>query len=102
MVNSGPSMKYLIRIMQVLMEYESISITNIAMLARINHKRCSVVLTWLEAAQFVNAKVSGSKKFYSLSPSGFAYGIKLLEINRDTSEISSSTDKMYVQNVSEL
>lgn len=76
-----PSMKYLLRIMKVLKTHNHLTVTNIAMLSRINHKRCRAHIEWLEQKGYVTMKVLKGKKNIILTSSGLHYADKLLSVN---------------------
>lgn len=75
------SIAYLFRIMQVLLERETITVTNLAMLSRTNHKRCNVLLARLEETGFVSVKSNGKNRYVALTESGLLFAKKLVEVN---------------------
>ena len=75
------SITYLFRIMQVLLETETITVTNLAMLSRTNHKRCNVLLARLEQTGFVSVKSNGKNRYVVLTESGLLFAKKLVEVN---------------------
>lgn len=99
MPSNEPSLKYLLRVTQVLRDNSSLTVTNVAMLSRINHTRCTALLKRMELAGYVTFTLKSKKKYVSLTRKGRENASKLVEVS---ASLPSDTDKMYVQNVSEL
>jgi predicted transcriptional regulator len=77
MAAAAASLTYLARIMEVLIEYHRITITNVAMLSRINHQRCRAIITFLVASGYVDSQFDGSKEYFSLTNPGLKLAILL-------------------------
>ncbi len=76
------SMKYLVRLMEVLTNHDPVTVTNLAMLARMNHKRCNNLVRQLERTGCVETNTIGNKRFVFLTETGNEYAEKLLDVNR--------------------
>ena len=87
MPDPASSFKCILRIMQVLAGHETITITNLAMLSRMNHKRCVKHVTGLEKAGIVRIETRSNKKYVSLTTKGREYSDKLSEIGRINTSI---------------
>jgi predicted transcriptional regulator len=78
--HAGPSMIYSVRAMKVLLYYDEITITNLAMLSRINHQRCRNLVLSLQSAKYLSTRFEGKRQYVSLTPSGRAFGMRLLDL----------------------
>ena len=87
MPDSASSFKCILRIMLVLAEHETITITNLAMLSRMNHKRCVKLVTSLEKAGTARMEAKSNKRYVSLTTKGREYSNKLSEIGKITTSI---------------
>lgn len=92
-------MTYLIRIMSVLSQHGELSITNLAMLSRVNHERCAAMTVWLQAAGLVGTKLSDRRRYFTLTTSGHEYARRMQEIKEINDLAVLSTYEMYLQNV---
>lgn len=76
----GLSITYATRIMKVMLQQDEITITNLAMLSRVNHQRCKLVVSTLHSAGYVAVKSRGKWEYFLLTNSGRIYGKNLLDI----------------------
>jgi predicted transcriptional regulator len=86
-MSSQLSMRYLTRIMNVLLLHKTLTVTNLAMLSRVNHKRCNSLVKTLEGRRLVETTMVGNKRFVLLTPEGNDYAKKLTEIYKSISEL---------------
>ena len=98
MVPAGPSMTYLVRIMAVLISQGEVTVTNLAMLSRVNHKRCTELIGWLQDSEYVEIKLHRSKRYVILTENGLAYGERLLEVSAATRIMDAYKDETYLAN----
>lgn len=96
MTVSGPSMTYLVRIMGVLVNHVDVGVTSLAMMSRMNHKRCNVVIRWLEDSGYAYKRVFREKGFVVLTQSGREYAERLLEVKNMTHSPAASSN-LYAQ-----
>ena len=75
-------MRYTIRAVDVLMNERVITITNLAMLSRLNHKRCRILVDQLEHVGYIETRKDGNKMYVHLTDLGKEYGWKLMNLNR--------------------
>lgn len=75
-----PSITYLVRMMNVLIGSRNVTVTNLAMMSRMNHKRCNSMIRWLQDSGYVQTKVCGKKRYVALSQPGREYAGHLLEV----------------------
>jgi predicted transcriptional regulator len=68
-----PSLKYIVRIMGTLMKNSEVTISNLSMLSRVNHFRCSQNVRWLEKQGYVILRYSNGRKFVTLTQEGADY-----------------------------
>ena len=66
--------------MEVLVTYYEISITNLAMLSRINHQRCRQLVKTLEACNYLTTRFEGKRQYVAITPLGRTFAEKLFEI----------------------
>jgi predicted transcriptional regulator len=69
----APSFKYLIRIVKSLASQGELTVTNLAMASRMNHKRCSSVLEWLVKTGMTQKRISGKKRYFALTHRGWEF-----------------------------
>jgi len=101
-IANGPSIRYLIRIMDVLAGHSELTVTNLAMLSRVNHKRCLDLLLWLHESGYTRTRIFRKRRYVALTQNGCEYA-RHLQAVRDMTQIPvQAAYKMYVQNVSEL
>jgi predicted transcriptional regulator len=81
--------------MEVLVRYPDISVTNLAMLSRMNHGRCNDFLQNLEKRGYVVLKSQGKKKQVTLTQSGAELGRKLIDLCRNEKLYSGLTECTY-------
>jgi hypothetical protein len=71
--------------------------SSVAMLSRVNHKRCRILLEWMQDAGYVRARSLRNKRYFMLTQSGHEYA-RLVHGLNDMIQISSE-HKIYLQNV---
>lgn len=96
MVPAGPSMTYLVRIMRVLISQGEVTVTNLAMLSRVNHKRCTELIVWLQDSGYVEIKLHRSRRYVILTENGHNYGERLLDVSAATHIIDAYKDERYL------
>lgn len=101
LISSGPSLTYLVRIMDVLTAHGELTVTNLAMLSRMNHKRCNDMIEWLKCSGYVRTSLFKNRRYIALTETGRAYAGRLLEVNGMTHFPNKPMNTMYVQNVSQ-
>lgn len=74
------SLRYLLRMMDVLEGQGEMTLTNIAMLSRINHKRCTELVEHLRTAGHLEAIWVGNRRYFRLTQKGGQYAKKLREV----------------------
>ncbi len=100
---NGPSLTYLCRTLKVLVLHTELTITNLAMLSRMNHKRCNVLLRWLEKSGYVEIRMFGKKRYITLTSIGLEYARHMQEINEMTQyPIGVSTNCTYKKLASDI
>ena len=97
-----PSIKYLTRILDALSTHGELTVTNVAMLSRMNHNRCNAILKWLQITGLVNTRICNNKRYVALTQTGHDYARRLQEVNDVVHFSHRTTYNMYVQNVNEL
>lgn len=97
MASSEPSMRYLARLMEVLTTHDRISITNLAMLSRINHQRCGELLGRLERAGYVGTRMSKGRKYFLLTDRGKDSARMLLDVNHNLGDSLAGTSLQNVR-----
>ncbi|UVS68828.1 helix-turn-helix domain-containing protein [Nitrososphaera viennensis] len=73
---------YLARVMKVLIENDGITVTNLAMLSRTNHKRCNVLLARLEQRGFVKIRTKGKRRYVILTERGTTFARRVVEVSQ--------------------
>lgn len=101
MLPTAPSLTYLVRIMRVLASRSELTVTNLAMMSRINHQRCSALLEWLQDSGYAQARLVRKRRFIALTEIGRDFANRLLEVNDMTHFPFRSQYKMHIQNVNE-
>ena len=91
-------MTYLVRIMGVLLSHGEVTVTNLAMLSRVNHKRCTELIRWLQDSGYVEIKLHRSSRYIILTESGHNYGQRLLDVSAATRIMDAYTDETYLAN----
>ncbi|MGI0012057.1 MAG: hypothetical protein ACREBU_01240 [Nitrososphaera sp.] len=94
-------MTYLVRIMGVLISQGQVTVTNLAMLSRVNHKRCKELISGLQDAGYVETRLHRSKRYVILTESGYEYGKRLLELSAVTRMIDAYKDSEYLEETNE-
>lgn len=79
--SEGPSIKYLLRMMYVLATYGELTVTDLAMMSRMNHKRCNVVLQWLLDSEYAEIRSFKTKRHVTLTQAGREYAKRLMEVS---------------------
>lgn len=72
-----PSIRYLTRMLGALTANGELTVTNLAMLSRVNHKRCRSMLNWLERSGFARISVRNQKRYIGLTESGMSYARRI-------------------------
>ena len=67
---AGMSIKYLMRIIQVLFNHPKIGISDLALLSRMNHQRCVAIVRWLAQLGYVRISVENNRKEVIVTESG--------------------------------
>lgn len=80
-VATGPSIKYLTRTMDVLAAHGELTVTNLAMLSRVNHKRCVALLKWLQHSGYIQTRLFKKRRFVALTQAGCEFARHLQEVN---------------------
>ena len=93
MVPTGPSMRYLVRIMGVLISQGQVTVTNLAMLSRVNHMRCAELIGWLQNSGYVEIKVHRKRHYVMLTENGHTYGERLLDVSAATRIMDAYKDE---------
>ena len=88
--------------MAVLADQGELTVTNVAMLSRVNHKRCGTVLMWMVDSGYIETRVIKKKRHVVLTQTGCEYARRMQELSDMTHFSARNTNKMYVQNVNEL
>lgn len=73
-----PSMKIITKVLQVLMEKNSIQRTDLSELANLNYTRLTKHIEWFERKSFVELMVENKKMNIKLTPVGRDFAKKLL------------------------
>jgi predicted transcriptional regulator len=87
------SLRYLLRLMEVLEENGEMTVTNLAMLSRLNHTRCTELVEQLQSADHVDIRILGRRRYVRLTQKGSMYAAKLREVGELSPIVS---DKTYV------
>ena len=74
------SLRYLLRIMEVLEERGEMTLTNLAMLSRINHKRCTELVEHLKSADHLEARMVRGRRYVRLTQKGGQFVKSLREV----------------------
>ena len=72
------SIRYLYRMILVLRDNPRIGISELALLARINHQRCAANIEELERLGFVQLSSRSNRKQVLVTPTGIEYMTKLI------------------------
>jgi predicted transcriptional regulator len=89
-------MKYLIRMMVVLLAHDELTVTNLAMLSRMNYERCRNLLTWLLDSGYARTRLSKKRRFVALTQTGIEYAKRILELgNVRNSRLNPGTESTY-------
>ena len=75
-----PSLTYVGRLADVLLKYERLNVTNLAMLSRINHKRCGALLERLKKLDYIDKKEEDGQVFFFLTENGREYAMKVRDV----------------------
>jgi predicted transcriptional regulator len=78
------SLRYLVRILAVLLDHDEVTITNLAMMSRVNHRRCREVVGMMRDSGYARTTVRRKKQYVGLTESGYRYGKRLLELGAMT------------------
>ncbi|MGI0012049.1 MAG: hypothetical protein ACREBU_01200 [Nitrososphaera sp.] len=97
MVPDGLSMTYLVRIMGVLISHGEVTTTNLAMLSRVNHKRCRELIRCLQDSGYVATRMHRSKRYVILTEAGYNYGKHLLEVSAVTRIMDAYKDNANLE-----
>lgn len=73
-----PSMKTITRVLQVLMEKNSVQRTDLSELANLNYVRLTKHIDWFQSKSFVELMVENKKMNIKLTPAGRYFAKKLL------------------------
>ena len=84
MSRETPSLRYLVRVMDVMSGRQQVSITNLALMARLNHRRCTELVYWLVESGYCEIITENKNRMVRLTDSGFQYGLQLLKVNSMT------------------
>ena len=95
------SLRYLVRILAVLLDHDEITITNLAMLSRVNHRRCRELVGWMQGSGYVKMKVRRKKQYFGLTESGYRYGKRLLELRAMTRLLGRNLDEALMQDAND-
>ena len=101
MVPAGPSLTYLVRIMGVLISHGEVTITNLAMLSRVNHQRCRELSKWLQDSGYAETRVHRGKRYVMLTERGYDYGTRLLEVNGMTRILDTFDPYTFLEKTNE-
>lgn len=71
--NSKPSLKYVLRIIRVLSQQHEIGVTDLALLARVNHQRCMTSLDWMEELGLVQITPKNNRREVAVTDTGKDY-----------------------------
>jgi predicted transcriptional regulator len=85
----------MVRIMNALILHDTLTVTNLAMLSRVNHKRCNSMLKTLEEWRLVETTMVGNKRFVFLTPEGNGYAKKLTEIYESISGLEKDVRNLH-------
>lgn len=80
MTHSEVSLRYLLRILRVLSDQHRIGISDLALLARINHQRCVANIACLEQLGFIEVSMANNRKEITITTSGADFVTKLVSL----------------------
>jgi predicted transcriptional regulator len=78
--SAHPSLTYVGRLADVLLKYERLNVTNLAMLSRINHKRCGALLDTLKMLDYIDKQEADGQVFFFLTKKGKEYAMKVRDV----------------------
>jgi predicted transcriptional regulator len=88
--------------MGVLMSQGEVTMTNLAMLSRVNYQRCKELSSRLEESGYAEIKAHHQKRYVILTESGYDYGRRLLEVNGMTRVLDAAAEHdAYLEKASE-
>jgi predicted transcriptional regulator len=73
-----------------LVSRQKVTITNLAMMSRVNHQRCRELVGWLQDSGYAEVRVYRRKRYVILTESGYDYGRRLLEVNTMTRRLNAA------------
>jgi predicted transcriptional regulator len=73
--------------LEVLTKNDILTITNLAMLSRINHKRCGAILRNLENLGYINEKPSEGRVYFFLTERGKEFAAKVFDVNNGLHDV---------------
>jgi predicted transcriptional regulator len=88
--------------MGILISHGEITVTNLAMLSRVNHKRCTELIGWLRASGYVETRMHRNKRYVMLTESGYSYGNRLLEVIAATRIMDAYIDGKQLEQANEV
>jgi predicted transcriptional regulator len=77
-------MRYIPRMVETLVENGELTVSNLAMLSRTNHRRCNDMLRWLQGFGYVRRRVHDNRRFIVLTESGIEFAKCLEPLKRMT------------------
>jgi predicted transcriptional regulator len=87
--------------MGIMISHGEVTITNLAMLSRINHQRCRELTSWLQASGYAVTRLHRQKRYVILTERGYDYGTRLLEVNGLTRVLDVIEDNAYLEKAHE-
>jgi predicted transcriptional regulator len=88
--------------MGVLMDSTELSVTSLAMISRMNHKRCNAMIRWLHDSGHVRIKVAKKNRSVILTQNGREYARRLLEVKNMTNSPAASCAELHAQDLNAL
>jgi len=73
-------MRYFMRIIKVLAENQQVGISRLAALTRMNHKRCTTILLWMEGKGYVSTSLKAGRKTVYVTEKGMPHIRALLSM----------------------
>ncbi|MGI0012056.1 MAG: hypothetical protein ACREBU_01235 [Nitrososphaera sp.] len=74
-------MTYLIRMMDVLAVHSELTLTDLAMLSRMNHKRCRILLIWMLDSGYATTRLLKKRRYVALTQTGIEFARRVHELN---------------------
>ena len=96
MATDDPSIRYLVRLMSFLLIRDETTITNLAMMSRINHQRCLELIRWLQASGYAHISERRKKRYIALTEDGYRYGKRLIDVYEMSRSIDNLKSGLFV------